>query len=265
MLQGVIRTLRRLLYSQRIHVGRATAAAELARFFRMVRPVETDRPLIRIGGEGDGGYLIPDDLEGVGCCFSPGVSSISDFENEMTLRGIRCFLADYSVDAPPLENRLFDFEKKFLGIRSDEVFMTLENWVCRKWPEGPDAILQMDIEGSEYQVILESDRELLRRFRIIVVEFHRLEALFDAAAFELVNLAFVKLLNDFELVHAHPNNCGPIVRYLDFEVPPIMEFTFLRRDRVIRRRAATCFPHALDRRCVESRPDVVLPKCWYAG
>ena len=264
MLHAVRRALRRVLYAQNVHVGRTTGAAALERFFRMVKPVETDHTLIRIGGEGDGAYLVPDDLAGVGCCFSPGVSSVSDFENEMTRRGIRCFLADYSVDAPPFDNSLFEFEKKFLGARDDEVFMTLESWVRSKAPDTRDPILQMDIEGAEYQVILDSDRELLRRFRIIVVEFHGLEALFDAAAFELVNLAFVKLLKDFELVHAHPNNCGPTVRYLDFEVPPIMEFTFLRRDRVTRRRAAARFPHALDRRCVDSRPDVVLPKCWYS-
>ena len=30
-----------------------------------------------IGGAGDGGYLVPDDLDGIEYCFSPGVNLIS--------------------------------------------------------------------------------------------------------------------------------------------------------------------------------------------
>ena len=36
--------------------------------------------LLRIGGDSDGGYLLPDDLENISSCFSPGVSDIFDFE-----------------------------------------------------------------------------------------------------------------------------------------------------------------------------------------
>jgi len=64
-------------------------------------------------GDSDGGYLIPDDLENVEFCFSADVAFTADFENDLTTRGINCFLADYSVDAPPIQNHLFDFEKNF--------------------------------------------------------------------------------------------------------------------------------------------------------
>ena len=65
-----------------------------------MHPMAAPRQLIRIGGGGDGGYLVPDDLDGIAACFSPGVSVTSDFELGMAERSIPCFMADASVDAP---------------------------------------------------------------------------------------------------------------------------------------------------------------------
>lgn len=255
--------LRKFLCALGYHVSRTTDAASLEQFFAAARPYTTNHTLVRVGAAGDGGYLIPDDLDGVTACFSPGVASVAAFEEAMTQRGIHCYLADYSVIAPPVRSAFFDFEKKFLGTRNDEVYMTLQNWVTRKSPVGADSILQMDIEGAEYAVLLDSDPQLLRRFRIIIVEFHGLEALFDISAFELINLTFVKLLRDFELVHIHPNNVCPVIGCQGFYVPTAIECTFLRKDRVSRKVPTTTFPHALDNRNVEHLGDIALPRCWY--
>src|SRR5450432_846532 len=89
---------------------------EVRDMLQKLAPYETDRKLIRVGGETDGGYLIPDDLEGIEYCFSPGVARTARFESELATRGIRSFLADYSVDRPPVESEMFHFEKKYLGI-----------------------------------------------------------------------------------------------------------------------------------------------------
>ena len=64
---------------------------------RALRPVDCGIPLIRIGGNADGGYLVPDDLDGIEYCFSPGVNTVADFENDLADRKIRSFLADLSV------------------------------------------------------------------------------------------------------------------------------------------------------------------------
>jgi hypothetical protein len=57
-------------------------------------PMSTDKELIRLGPEGDGGYLVPDDLAEIEACFSPGVSVISGFEKACADLGIKVFLAD---------------------------------------------------------------------------------------------------------------------------------------------------------------------------
>ncbi len=97
---GVVkRVAQSLLLNRRITLGKAASTEAVAEFLSTIRPVETEHPLIRVGGDGDGGYLIPNDLEGIAACFSPGVATTADFEAGMAARGIRCFLADASVEA----------------------------------------------------------------------------------------------------------------------------------------------------------------------
>ena len=78
-----------------------------------MRPYETDTPLIRMGDFGDGGYLLPDDLRGIAACYSPGVSEQASFEMDMAKRGIASFMADASVEKPPLNVPGAEFLRKF--------------------------------------------------------------------------------------------------------------------------------------------------------
>jgi hypothetical protein len=120
----------------------------------------------------------------------------------------------------------------------------------------------MDIEGAEYEVIYHTPVELLKKFRIIVIEFHSLGMLFSYGGYEIVSLTFKKLLEHFEIVHIHPNNCVEPISNGRFDVPPVMEFTFLRKDRTLVKKTIQTFPHALDVKNFPSKPDVVLPECW---
>jgi hypothetical protein len=143
--------------------------------------------------------------------------------------------------------------------------MTLDDWVRRKAPDAENLLLQMDIEGAEYGVLLHTSDETLKRFRILIVEFHGLDALCDRLGFDLVDLTFRKLLRDFEIVHMHPNNAFFPVRFGKFLIPPILEITLLRKDRVTSRAPNRSFPHELDRKCVVQHPEIPLPTCWYSS
>ena len=95
-------TLNQCCFGQSIRLARGSDYEALQDFFLSIRPSVTPHALIRLGGETDGGYLVPDDFEGIHTCFSPGVAEVANFETEMAARGIRCFMADYSVNAPPV-------------------------------------------------------------------------------------------------------------------------------------------------------------------
>ncbi len=233
-------------------------------FLSSIAPLETDHSLVRIGPTTDGGYLLPDDLQGIGTCFSPGVSMVSGFELECASRGMEVYLADASVDGPPDSHPKFHFSKKYLGAHSHDEFITMEQWIETVKPDlSTDWLLQIDIEGAEYEVILNLSDHYLKKFRIIVIEFHMLDYLFDDGFFRLASSAFQKLLAHHSCVHIHPNNCSATVISRGINIPKIMEFTFHRNDRIQVRKRATRFPHPLDCECVPHFPPLSLPACWY--
>jgi hypothetical protein len=246
-----------------IYLSKTTPHSNLLSFLTSLKPIKTNHELIRIGGDGDGGYLVPNDFEGIDTCFSPGVSTNSNFENDLTKKEIQCFLADFSVDAPPIENVLFDFEKKYLGIDNNEIYITLENWINLKAPNKKELILQMDIEGAEYSVIFHTSEDTFSKFRILVIEFHSFDSILTKEGYELMRLTFSKLLKIFDIVHIHPNNCCGTAKYKNLVIPRVMEFTFLRKDRITNREPAKIFPHSLDIKNVAEKADIHLPTCWY--
>ncbi|MFN8250472.1 MAG: FkbM family methyltransferase [Ferruginibacter sp.] len=266
MRDKIIDVLKRIALFFGFSFSRTTNPGKLAFFFSKIRPVITNHKLVRIGGNDDGGYLVPDDLDGIKHCFSPGVSFAAHFENELASKGIKSFMADYSVEKPPINNDFFSFEKVFVGFENQPNFKSLENWIGEKVTDADhDMILQMDIEGGEYDVLMETSSETLKRFRIILVEFHDVDRLFDPIGYQLISAAFYKLLKDFEVVHIHPNNFSKTLKRGAYEIPPLLEFTFLRKDRISQTSFAGTFPHPLDRVNVKEKPDFNLPECFYKG
>ena len=143
------------------------------------------------------------------------------------------------------------------------VLATLDDWHAAKLPgDRSELLLQMDIEGGEYETLLAASPALLAQFRIMVVEFHWLAELWGEAFFAVASRAFRKLLQTHSVVHIHPNNCCGSVTSEGIEIPRIAEFTLLRNDRVRTRTLRTNFPHPLDRPNVAKAP-LDLPECWY--
>ena len=252
------------LFAMGFHASRASSMRDVQEFIGKLRPVDCGIDLIRAGSEGDGGYLIPNDLEDIEYCFSPGVSNLADFESHLADLGIKSFLADYSVESLPTKRKEFTFDKKFLGSSDRDPFFTLASWKD-KYLSGytGDLLLQMDIEGYEYETILSTPEMLLDQFRMMVIEFHELDKLFDAFDFTLISSCFEKLLRFFHVVHIHPNNTSEVVRRGDIAIPAVMEFTFLNKKRAKKCTARTAFPHPLDADCGPALRRIDLPRCWY--
>ena len=243
---------------------KATSQSDVLNLLQKLQPYTCGKNLIRIGPNGDGGYLVPDDLENIEACFSPGVDFVSGFEKEIADLGINVFLADKSVERPADEHERFQFTKKFIGATTNDDFMTLDNWVESSVPsKTSDLLLQIDIEGYEYEVFLSTPSDVLNRFRVVVAEFHNLNQLWNKPFFDLASSAIEKLLQTHSCVHIHPNNCShPVKTKLGLELPRVMEFTFLRNDRFTEKNKQSTFPNSLD---VDNTSDrtLDLPKCWY--
>jgi hypothetical protein len=237
---------------------------QLQELLASLYPVKTNFELVRIGGNNDGGYLIPNDLEGITACFSPGVDVTASFEKDLLERGIKSHLADASVSAPPDGLEVASFEKMFLGGVPDKSHMTLSHWTGKHGGHLGDWILQMDIEGAEYETLLATPSSVLRRFRIIAVELHAADQWFNPLTWGLIRTFFAKLLEDFYVVHNHPNNNCPFVQFGDdIVIPTVFELTLLRKDRSPATGFCTEFPHPLDQPNVLDKPDRTLPKDMY--
>jgi hypothetical protein len=242
-----------------------TSKHDIEALIRVLRPRLPGVELVRFGPRGDGGYLVPNDIAGIEACYSPGVSDISGFEKDCADAGMQVFMADRSVDGPALAHERFKFSRKYVGARTSEDFMTLDDWVNDTSPgSSGDLMLQIDIEGFEYETLLATSRELLGRFRIIVAEFHMLDQFWNRPFFSLASPAILKLLQTHTCVHMHPNNFLPPVVFQGLVIPPLMEFTFLRHDRFRSNSPATEFPHPLDADNT-ANPTLVLPAYWYEG
>lgn len=236
------------------------------KLLKRLYPLHTDKELVRLGPKHDGGYLVPNDFQGIEACFSPGVGFVSGFEEDCAKLGMEVFLADGSVDGPAVEHEKFHFIKKFVGKGPPEEFVKFQEWVASS-VNSPhsDLMLQMDIEGAEYKLFRSAPEALLNRFRIMVVEFHDLGALLNLTTERYANIiaVFDKILKTHSCVHIHPNNFANCAQAGEIVIPKVMEFTFLRNDRITHRSYVSSFPHALD--CDNSsRAPLILPECWHA-
>jgi hypothetical protein len=246
-------------------IGGLTPRREILGLIERLRPLRPKKGLRRFGPENDGGYLMPDDLDGVGACISPGVSTESRFDLEIAERGIDVHLADASVEGPSVSHRRFHFTKKFLGAHSGGDFVSIDDF-CRpiRARDDRDFILQMDIEGAEYIVLPEMSDELLKSFRIIVIEIHNLESIFAVFPFRIITMLFDKLLRHHHIVHLHPNNCCGVASRHGIQAPRVMEFTLYRKDRDEFEAFDGKIPekHRLDGVNVVGKPELLLPDCW---
>jgi hypothetical protein len=218
-----------------------------------------------LGSDSDGGYLIPNDLKDIQACFSPGVDKIASFEADLLRFGIPSHLADLSVDEVPQGVQAASFLKKFVGANNSEEFITLESWIKENYEieKSGDFILQMDIEGAEYQTILSTPDYILNKFRIIVIEIHDIETWAQQHFLNIVEAVVDKLLNNFIVVHNHPNNAMGIVNLNGFNSPRLMEITLIRKDRVARQEGFSELPHILDKANLRDRPDITFPEEWW--
>jgi len=234
----------------------------LRQYLENFRPINNGVPLIRVGEPGDGGYLVPDDLEGIEACFSPGSDMLWTFESQLSNKyGIKSFICDKEERRPNNLTEHQHFTPGWLGTETSDGFISLGDWISQSnLRDSSDLILQMDIEDAEWPVLLALDTKTLLRFRVIVVELHFLSQMRNRLAFEkLFKPGLDKLFTNYDVVHAHPNNCCGTFTIDGVEYPELVEITFHRKDRGKSRSGFRSIPHELDSKCVPTMSDLFFP------
>jgi len=183
---------------------------------------------MRAGSCGDGGYLIPDIP--IDIMFSAGVEKNIDFEFDITNKfDCPVYMLDRSVNHLPIDHKNFNFDQLFLGNRSDQETVSINDWMRNyNANKSVKAALKIDIEGSEYEVFECLEENFQNKFAWIVCEFHSFENIL--AYDDLVSKTLTKILKTHDILHIHPNNLRKPFRKHGFIIPSDIEFTFLRRD-----------------------------------
>jgi len=256
-----------IIFKSNFLLSRLYADDELRNFIAKFREKYVSCELVCIGGDGDGSYLVPNDLHNVKYCFSPGVDYSADFEKELSDRfGIKSFLADASVTSAPIDNQNFVFLQKFIGSANNPKYITLSDWIYESiGNDSSKKILQMDIEGGEYDVFSFEDSSTLASFSTLIIEFHNLERLFNKPFLQIFSSIFEKIYKNFSICHVHPNNGCGLLTIKDITVPKVMEVTFIRNDLLanLKTNNEISLPHSLDSKNAPDKPDIVMPELWW--
>lgn len=243
-------------------ISRITPKEEIWEFLEKFRPIDNGFSLIRVGGGGDGGYLVPDDLDKIQVCFSAGCDLNWSFEKNLgDTYNIHSHIID-SADKKPLDlGPLQTFTSSWLGISSIGSVVSFQDWISESGVTNDDnLLLQMDIEGFEWECINGIDQNLLNQFAIVVIEFHGIQNCLNYKLFsELHSPVISKLLDCFDLVHFHPNNCCGSANFKgDIKFPNVFEVTFHRKDRAKGYFGYRKIPNNLDRKNVISKEDLLV-------
>ena len=217
-----------------IFLYRSIKREELISFIKLFKiQIPSNINLIRIGSNHDGGYLVPDILDQIDICFSAGIG-----------------VTNYS------------FLRKKISSFNDNNNITFERWVKNQNIIDDNLICQIDIEGDEYNLVLDTPNEVFKKFKVLVIEFHNLHKINDEIVYNFYINVFKKILENFNICHIHVNNAENQTKIRGIKVPHLLEITYLRKDFYKSDFKEVKIPNNLDRKNVLNNDDVNFDKNW---
>lgn len=206
---------------------------DIQEFYKLLSPIEIKNyKLKRFGNlDGDGGYILPNNFDQIDYLFSLGVGKEFSFEKNMKDLGINCFLADWSIDDIGFEKLGLDFKKKFIKAYNSEISSTFEMWKksCLNSAKNGEYIIQIDIEGDEYQVLLSISDETFFKTKYLIIEYHFLTRIFDVKLGNLIMSALKRVSENFYPIHLNVNNTSSILKYKNFNIPHCLEVSYINK------------------------------------
>lgn len=192
---------------------------------------------IRLGNNYDGGYVIPD--LPYSKLYSFGISNNMTFDTNFVekYKNSTAYLFDPTINNLP-SSYDYDPSKIYfskIGLSSLNTETEINGMMCNVKTLNDivlnetenTMLLKIDIEGDEFDSLLNATDETLNKFMCIVAEFHWLRDEDKKHKIE----CFRKLNNLFYIIHVHANNHSPITVKEDFyHLPDVMEITFIRKD-----------------------------------
>ncbi len=226
----------------------------------LLTPWDINLPKRRVGRRGDGGYIVADNLRAEQNILSYGIGNEVSFDLELAHAGFRVWQFDHTIEAAPVSHPNINFEREGVAghDQADKKLYSIETHAARLDINLQSAILKMDVEGAEWDVLSQISAETLGCFDQILLELHGLSRIVRPNFAPRFKAALEKLNAQFTLFHVHANNARPLVPIDGFVTPGLLEVSFIRTELIDRSPSRTWYPTALDSPNVANRPDVQL-------
>lgn len=229
----------------------------LVSIIELLQPRLSANSLIRLGSQGDAGYVIASAFDSK-VCLNLGIGDEVSSDLDLLQRGFKVYAVDGTVPNPLPEESKYTFIAKNIGYnRSDESTTDLRT-IFREHPDLNEVdLVLLDIEGWEYKVFQE-EFDFIAKTKQLVVEFHGLELISDYDfAMQLIDI-LSKLSKTHKPIHVHANNSGGTLAIGGASWPTILEVTFLMNELCTSKINHGPFPSVIDFPNVRVRPDVDL-------
>jgi len=237
------------------HIGtKDERAQEQARvtleLLQLFRPCARCGQYKRYGSKHAGGYVMCEDLmQGTKAAYSFGLTGNDDWGVDVSqnlgvpVYQFDCYRSEGAEPSCPLGAPCNQhFVRECIGLSQNDsdshIFRSLEEHLRRhapssslseSTPRGGDFVLKLDVQGHEWNALLDTRPHVLRQMRQIVVEFHSISHVEFHAS-------FVKALRHlqkagFLVAHLHGNNYGPMALFGDgrFKLADHLEVTFVNK------------------------------------
>lgn len=193
----------------------------------VLRPYNTFYSKKRLGPNEDGGYVVPEYvLENCSALFTYGVGHDNRYEEEFSSKYDKpAYLFDHTIGYEPWEKNKIKFFSEGLGINKES---------CKEWYEHyeqfnieGEILLKIDIEDKEYEYISETDiSKMGEKVMGLLLEIHWIDN--EKNRKDAVKI-LDKLNEHFVLCHIHGNNWGDLWEYEGYQIPKVLELTFINR------------------------------------
>ena len=227
----------------------------------MLRPMTpVDGRFVRVGGVNDGGYVMVDRGLDNTSVYNFGIGNEVTWDQAMAERGNTIYQFDHTIDAPPPVVGATVFTRKGLGVFSDDRFVSLSEAIYANGDnERSDLVLNIDIEGGEWNILPSLSPHELSPFTQIVMELHGLlNAIVDSTFRAKVRESLEILFATHQLVHVHANNWGAYAIANGVLAYDVLEVTLVRKTDWEFVECDERFPRDLDQPNCPYRPELRL-------
>ena len=228
----------------------------------MLRPHRLkDARKVRVGRHFDGGYVMLDRFAGMEAAYSLGINDETSWDFDMAQRGLHVYQYDHTIDGISYQHPLFHWFKIGISGRPEpeKSLDTLERLVEANGHSGNrNLILKCDIEGAEWDMLINTPNSVLAQFSQIVVEMHNLDRIRDPGPAAVARAALINLCASHRVVHVHANNYAELTLVGGYPVPATLEVTLARVDLGEFSPSDESFPTPLDMPCNGLAADIHL-------